>query len=222
MITPVREYILNAIVKTYDMFWIEKDSVLAVIKVLVFAYIIVIPLMRLHKSKFDLMPLFVSGFVVGAALLTLDVTLGTLVLLAASVTTVVMCHAPEEDERDAAEEKKKKNIESENEYMSDSEDVVLLLPEKEGGGDDNEPPSEDTEAIAEDIVDSEPAATLEAESEEMELGPRYLLQPDGYFVTPENLTSAQNNLIGADNAFAPLGGYSAQGMLSGTSLTGSV
>jgi outer membrane biosynthesis protein TonB len=68
---------------------LQKIDAKTGLKVAVFAYLLAIPLVGLGRLGPDSLPVFVLGCVLGAALLTLDVTLGTLVLLAVAVTMIV-------------------------------------------------------------------------------------------------------------------------------------
>ena len=184
------------------------------LKLAVFAYLAVVPFLRLGALGIEAFPIFVVGCVVGAALLSLDVTLGTLVLLSVAVTMIVTVSAEEAPTDPAPDPPSFKPFRTK----------TSMAP-KEISGFESEPvlaaaPPVDTPADTPIVPDT---ATVE-EVPEFTEGPEFLRKPDGEFVTEQSLSAAQNNVVGdMTSAYNPVGipdMYTIQGGMSGLDITG--
>ena len=172
-----------------------------ILKVVVFAYLAIMPFVRVGDIGADLLPIFVVGCVVGAALLSLDVTLGTLVLLSVAVTMIMM--NPGGGSMSPYPVDSSKTVRP---FKASTPKHYPVPPE--------EPPLQ--EPVLQE--DESNAAAVDEEPEK-----KYLFDVDGEFVTEEGLASAQTNVVGdLTTIYSPTGKdvYSAQGIMSGLGVSG--
>ncbi|AUF82596.1 hypothetical protein TetV_514 [Tetraselmis virus 1] len=225
-----------------------------ILKVLVFLYLLSIPFVKIGDLGTDAFPLFIVGCVIGAGLLYLDVTLGTLVLLALAITMILMGtkddELPKNDTKllDIAEVEKENNLFSDVGKSPETDKVkgykpkytvhprslnhVPTLPviekmESKMNFDDLDSVlSNESHAFAQDQkqeIEDKQNKDLDLVQDMESDNQKFLLQPDGIFVTDENLHNIQNNLVGSmSEMYCPIGTnvYTTQGRINGSSITG--
>lgn len=176
------------------------------LKVVVFAYLAIMPFVRVGDIGADLLPIFVVGCVVGAALLSLDVTLGTLVLLSVAVTMIMMNPGGGSMSPDPVDSSK-----TVRPFKASTPKYSPVAPE--------EPLLQ--EPVLQEPVLQEDKSDADVINEEPEQ--KYLFDVDGEFVTEEGLAAAQTNVVGdLTTIYSPTGKdvYSAQGIMSGLGVSG--
>jgi hypothetical protein len=186
------------------------------LKLAVLAYLAIVPILRLGALGLDALPIFVVGCVVGAALLSLDVTLGTLVLLSVAVTMIVTISA--DDDHPSSSPPSFKPYRSRTSMSPSEISGFKSEPKPLEPGLASPPP--------EDKVTDTPVhlASVDRIPEYREEGPEFLRRPDGEFVTEDGLASAQTNVVGdLTSAYNPVGipdMYTIQGGMSGLEIAG--
>ena len=211
---------------------IGLDPLIALIlKAVVLLHIMIAPFSLVHVP-IDLTAVYVAGFACGAACLTIDSTLGLLVITAVIVSMVTINRAKTRRPRPPSEDP-----------LMYATDVVATLPVPVRSLDDDrasesapapasvpksEPEPKPKPASAPEPTQAAPrmeqhdrdAMHFYDDDHENEHGHRFLLKPDGVFVTDESLERAQSNRVGPDSAYCPLGkeSYGVQGVASGVSV----
>lgn len=176
---------------------IDKHLTLG-LKAVVLMYIMVAP-SAWRDVSVDLMPVYAVGFVLGTLTLSVDLTLGGLVLAAVTITMV--------------------SINRRNASAAPAPDAPAPLDTTHTAPamapamrEDFSPvPAQGDSDAA--IFEIETSVGEKAPPEDTAVGPDFLLRPDGVFVTEANLSAAQTNIIGPDDVYSPLGpsAYSVQG-----------
>ena len=222
---------------------LQKIDAKTGLKVAVFAYLLAIPLVGLGRLGPDSLPVFVLGCVLGAALLTLDVTLGTLVLLAVAVTMIVTV-SPEDSRPVPTPAAPKPANANEPSPAKPPPQPAAAEPSKaaqpaqpanatQAAAEPSKAAAETSKAAAEPSKAAQPAQPANANAEHhvyqtqstaLAQGPELLRLPDGVFVTEQGLASAQTNVVGdTRTAYNPVGiqnMYTVQGMMSGLDIYG--
>ena len=217
--------------------WIATglDPLVALIlKAAVLLYIMIAPFSLAHVP-IDLTAVYVAGFACGAACLTVDFTLGLLVITAVIVSMVTINRAKTRRPRPPSEDP-----------LMYASDVVATLPvpvrslEDERAPESAPVPAPAPAPAPAPEPEPEPAPApkpteaalrmqqhtgdamhfYDDDDDELEQGHRFLLKPDGVFVTEDSLERAQSNRVGPDSAYCPLGieSYGVQGVASGVSV----
>lgn len=193
---------------------ILDPQVTLVIKAAALLYTMVAPF-SLGYVPVDLTAVYVAGIACGAACLAVDLTLGLLILIAVVTSMVTINRAKDRPRRPVVDD----------DPVMYASDVVATLPVPVSTVEqpDPEPPSPPPPPPS-----PPPVAKLGEEEDEGMCfrdeddagGQRFLLQPDGFFVTEDSLASAQTNKVGPDSAYCPLGknSYGVQGVTSGVSV----
>lgn len=187
---------------------VKIDKRLALgLKAVVLLYSLVAPF-AWRDVGIDLMPVYAVGFVLGTLTLSVDVTLGALVLTAVTITMVTIGRQTAAA-RHAAAASTALDAYPAYEKQASSPMAPILSPGlREGFSSAPAPPpaTQPNVAMFDDTADGEQAP-------EATIGPDFLLHPDGEFVTEANLAAAQTNRVGPDDVYSPLGAesYSIQG-----------
>lgn len=186
---------------------IKIDKRLALgLKAVVMLYALAAPF-AWRDVAIDPTPVYAVGFALGTLALSVDVTLGLLVLTAVATTMVSIG-------RQTAAVRADRSRDTAPDFYPAYEkvDKTPLAPVLREGFSSAPPVSvsyaqPDEQPVVPDVV-------LEETAPEDTVGPKFLLQPDGKFVTEASLAAAQTNRVGPDDVYSPLGGgsYSIQGL----------
>ena len=205
---------------------ILDPQVTLVMKAAALLYTMVAPF-SLGYVPVDLTAVYVAGIACGAACLAVDLTLGLLIIIAVVTSMVTINRAKDRPRRPVADD----------DPMLYACDVVATLPvpvsavdqPEEAQKPNPEPPSPPQPPPPPPPPQPQPQPVADEDDEGMCFreeddagggGQRFLLQPDGFFVTEESLASAQTNQVGPDSVYCPLGkdSYGVQGVTSGVSV----
>ena len=201
---------------------ILDPQVTLVIKAAALLYTMVAPF-SLGYVPVDLTAVYVAGIACGAACLAVDVTLGLLIIIAVVTSMVTINRAKDRPRRPVVDD----------DPVMYASDVVATLPvpvHQDMKNDMELPPPPPPPPPIPPSPPSPPAPTPKLEEDDEGIcfrdeddaggGQRFLLQPDGFFVTEDSLASAQTNKVGPDSVYCPLGknSYGVQGVTSGVSV----
>lgn len=199
---------------------ILDPQVTLVIKAAALLYTMVAPF-SLGYVPVDLTAVYVAGIACGAACLAVDVTLGLLIIIAVVTSMVTINRAKYRPRRPVVDD----------DPVLYATDVVATLPVPvQQDKTEESTPSPPPPTPPPPTPPSPTTPKLEEEEQDEGMcfrdedvaggGQRFLLQPDGLFVTEESLASAQTNKVGPDSVYCPLGknSYGVQGVTSGVSV----
>ena len=202
------------------------------LKAAVLMYVLVSPF-ALSYVPMDLTAVYVAGVVCGVACAAIDIVLGVLIVVGVVITAVTVSRAPK---------KRGASRQAEDPLMYAC-DVVATLPAPivsppqpppaavsspppaavssppppPAAVSSPPPPAAVSSPPPPPADDDDPPVVYTAPEEG---GQRFLLRPDGFFVTDESLARAQSNEVGGDGSVGPLGEsvYGVQGRLGGVSV----
>ncbi len=201
---------------------ILDPQVTLVIKAAALLYTMVAPF-SLGYVPVDLTAVYVAGIACGAACLAVDFTLGLLIIIAVVTSMVTINRAKDRPRRPVVDD----------DPVLYASDVVATLPVTVSAVEQPEntqepdpeppspsPPSPPPKSPPPVVEEDEEGICFRDDDENAAGGQRFLIQPDGFFVTEESLASAQTNKVGPDSVYCPLGedSYGVQGVTSGVSV----